>query len=133
MKTKTNKLTLTLAALIAIGTASAATAAPSARPAYDKPEITILFHHNAENPYDVRSLSWFGGMASRVEVVPQTSKTFIVAYNTGSLHGAKITGAADHHRLPCLQKRKTTVLFDLLSLQKRETPPRTGHPRLQPL
>ncbi|MGB8354556.1 MAG: hypothetical protein WCD79_11750 [Chthoniobacteraceae bacterium] len=127
---KTNILTHTLAAVIAVGIAIPAMAATSdaakqtssnARIASDKPEVKILFHHTAENPYDIRSLSWCGSLAIRVQVVPMTSKTIVVAYNTGDLHGAKITGS-DPSRIGFVvcKAGKTALLCDILCLEKRE-------------
>jgi len=119
MNTKT--LIHTFAAILAIGTASAAMASAGTPSSSDKPEVKVLFRHTAENPYDVRLLSWCGGFASRVEVVPFTSRTLVIAWNTGELHGAKITGAAPSRiGFRICKDGKTTVLFDLLSPVKRE-------------
>jgi hypothetical protein len=127
---KTNTLIHTLAALLAIGTASSAIASPSrarntaagASIASDKPVVTILFQHTADNPYDIRLLSWCGGAASRVQIIPKTDKTLIIAYNTGDLHGAKITGAAPTTvGFRVCKNGKPTILFDLISLEKKET------------
>ncbi len=134
---KTNLLTHTLAAAIAFGIAFPAMAstndkdaAPAtakqtsshAAVASDKPEVKILFRHTAENPYDVRSLSWCGGLATRIQVVPRTNKPFVVAYNTGDLHGAKITGRDPSFiGLRICKAGKNTTLFDVLCLEKRKT------------
>ena len=120
---KTNILTHTLAAAIAIGIALPAVAAtPDARLTSDKPEINVVFHHTPANPYDIRTLSWCGGMAVRVQVVPMTAITFVVAYNTGDLLGAKITGR-DPSRIGFVicKAGKTKLLFDMLCLEKRQT------------
>jgi len=119
---KTNLLAHTLAAAIAIGIAFPAMAATGSdtRSAADKPEVKILFHHTSENPYDIRLLSWCGGLASRVQIVPKTDKTLVIAYNTGDLKGAKITGRAPTRiGFVVCKAGKTTLLFDLLSLDKR--------------
>lgn len=111
-----------LAILIVLAIAPHATAAPAADAAADKPVVKILFHHNDENPYDIRLLSWCGGLASRVEVVPYTRRTLVIAYNTGDLRGAKITGAAPSRiGFRVCKNGKTTPLFDVLCQEKRET------------
>ena len=134
---KTNIITQTLAAAIAVGIAFPAMAsslgrdaAPdAAKPASSdvssasaEPQVKILFHHTGENPYDIRALSWCGGLVTRVQVVPQTHKTMVIAYNTGDLRGAKITGREPSRiGFRICKDGKTTTLFDLLSLEKRET------------
>lgn len=110
------------AAIIASGISTPAFAADNTA-AIDKPDVKILFNHTAENPYDIRLLSYLGGMACRVEIVPRTQKTIVVAYNTGDLHGAKITGAAPTTiGFRVCKNGKKTVLFDLLSVNKRSNP-----------
>jgi len=116
---KTNIITK-IVAILAVGIAIPAMAASNSA---DKPEVKILFRHTAEAPYDVRLLSWCGGLASRVQIVPTTDKTIVVAYNTGDLQGAKITGRAPSRiGFRVCKAGKTTTLFDLLSLEKNTLP-----------
>lgn len=115
---KNSFLTLVVLALgIAVfpGTTVAAEKA-DARFLSDKPVVTYLFHHTDAQPYDIKCLSWYGGIMERITLENKSSRTITVGFKVSKLSNGVVAvparkGAMDKTCAP----GRSAVVADLLS------------------
>lgn len=95
---------------------------PAQSPASDKPVTKTLFYHTSDKPYDIVQLAWCNGMASRIQVVPKTQRTIIIAYNAGRTPDVKICGRnASLIGFRVCKNGQTATLFDVITVKKPGT------------
>lgn len=121
---KTSTLKNVAAAIIALGItipaiASDANSTPvstDARFTSDQPEVKYLFHHTSEKPYDIKCLSWYGGVMERIVAENKTDKPITVTFEVSKLANGVVAVPAHHAKVTKIcEPGKTTTLMDLLS------------------
>jgi hypothetical protein len=115
---KNSFLTLVILALglTAFSGATATAGAVDARFLSDKPVVTYLFHHTAEKPYDIKCLSWYGGIMERIMLQNKSGRMITVDFKVKKLSNGVVAVPA---RRSAFDKTcapgKSVVLLDMLS------------------
>jgi hypothetical protein len=111
---KTNLITFTVAALVLCATILPATA--GSRFSSDKPEVTCLFRHTPDRPYDIKRLSWYGGIMERIVAVSKSAEPVTVHFEIVKIANALVVNPAGQRTVNKLcPPRQTTVLADMMS------------------
>jgi hypothetical protein len=114
---KTNLLKHLIMSVILSGIVFPALSSSINRFASDKPAVTYLFQHTSANPYDIKCLSWYGGIMERIVVENKSGKSITVDFQITKLaNGIVVVPARTHKVTKVCEARKTAVLLDMLSL-----------------
>jgi hypothetical protein len=109
---------LVIAAILFAGLARTAAAAadPDPRFASDKPVVKYLFIHTQEKPYDIKSLSWYGGVMERIVVENKSPATIIVDFQLTQLANGTVALPARTMRVSkACESGATTVMMEMMS------------------
>jgi hypothetical protein len=111
---KTKHFIFTLAALVLCATILPATAA--SRFSSDKPEVTYLFRHTPDRPYDIKRLSWYGGIMERIVAVSKSGEPVTVHFEIVKIANALVVNPARGSTINkvCLPHQET-VIADMMS------------------
>ena len=113
-----------IAAVVIMGMTYAALAADSAdgratpdtRFSSDKPEVKILFQHTVEKPYDIKCLSWYGGVMDRIVVENKSANTIVVHFEITGLKNGVVVVPANHAKIAkACEVGASVTLMDVLS------------------
>jgi len=87
-----------------------------ARFSSDKPEIKTLFQHTSEKPYDIKCLTWYGGVMERIVAENKSSQPVTIHFVMAHLINGVVVVPA--HRTTVIKDcapGETVTLMDLLS------------------
>jgi len=82
----------------------------------DKPVVRYLFIHTAAKPYDIKSLSWYGGVMERIVVENKTANTITVDFQITRLANGTVAVPARTMKVSKVcESGASIVMMDMLS------------------
>lgn len=81
----------------------------------DKPTITYLFRHTHDQPYDIKRLSWYGGIMERIVVLNTSNEPIAINFEIRNLTNGVVASANGSRRVNRVcDPGKRVVLLDML-------------------
>lgn len=87
----------------------------AARFSSDRPKVEYLFRHTHEMPYDIKCLSWYGGVMERILVQNKSDQPIAINFEIKNLTNGVIASATGRRRVSKIcEPGKRIVLMDML-------------------